>query len=419
MDLANSLIRMVVRSFYETRYILIIDSLFIHSVHVRSEIRDGQTRPVNQEYYYIPLHPVIDAIKYRVSKLTSDVKAQFTPQVERKEYICRRCRAEWTQLEVLGRVGAEGFECDRCGYVLDRADEIEGALVDRSGHEKNSKLMSQLDGILKLLKRIDSVQIPANDFDFAWERKVDVIRDKDRNPATRAPIVVTKKGATVKGVSTTDASSVEVNLYSNAEKGAAELAETEKRKAELEKQNALPSWITTSAISTEASASVKQESATGDSEAGTGVKAEVKSEAQENALDESLNDKVAAYYAAMAAEEEAQRVKEAESDAGSSDDEDDFEDVDFSASATPAESGMVQSETPSLKRDFDELEVKASQAPSEAATPSVVDEPPTHKRLKTEDVNEDENTKEEEQPPAAPKNDAQSDEDDEDEFEDV
>ena len=33
MDLANTLIRSVVRAFYETRHILIVDALFIHSVY--------------------------------------------------------------------------------------------------------------------------------------------------------------------------------------------------------------------------------------------------------------------------------------------------------------------------------------------------------------------------------------------------
>lgn len=33
MDLANTLIRSVVRAFYETRQILIIDALFLHSVY--------------------------------------------------------------------------------------------------------------------------------------------------------------------------------------------------------------------------------------------------------------------------------------------------------------------------------------------------------------------------------------------------
>jgi hypothetical protein len=34
MDLANTLIRSVVRAFYETRHILVVDALFIHSVYV-------------------------------------------------------------------------------------------------------------------------------------------------------------------------------------------------------------------------------------------------------------------------------------------------------------------------------------------------------------------------------------------------
>lgn len=33
MDLANTLIRSVARAFYETRQILVIDALFIHSVY--------------------------------------------------------------------------------------------------------------------------------------------------------------------------------------------------------------------------------------------------------------------------------------------------------------------------------------------------------------------------------------------------
>jgi transcription initiation factor TFIIE subunit alpha len=33
MDLANTLIRSVVRAFYETRHILVVDALFIHSVY--------------------------------------------------------------------------------------------------------------------------------------------------------------------------------------------------------------------------------------------------------------------------------------------------------------------------------------------------------------------------------------------------
>ena len=203
--------------------------------HSRPEIREGQTRPVNREYYYIPLHPVIDAIKYRVSRLTSTIKSQYTPSAERKEFACPRCKAEWTQLEVLSLVGPEGFECQKCGAVLVASDELDGGSgTDRTGHEKNSKLMAQLDTILKLLKQIDSVEVPPNDFDTAWDHKIDVVRNRHTNP-TRAGVAIAKLNG-VKGVSKTDPSTVEVSLTSTAEKSAAEQAEEAARKAYLEKQ---------------------------------------------------------------------------------------------------------------------------------------------------------------------------------------
>lgn len=38
MDLARTLIRSVVRAFYETRHILVVDALFIHSVYDPSRL---------------------------------------------------------------------------------------------------------------------------------------------------------------------------------------------------------------------------------------------------------------------------------------------------------------------------------------------------------------------------------------------
>ena len=38
MDLARTLIRSVVRAFYETRHILVVDALFIHSVYDTSRL---------------------------------------------------------------------------------------------------------------------------------------------------------------------------------------------------------------------------------------------------------------------------------------------------------------------------------------------------------------------------------------------
>ncbi|KAL2005392.1 hypothetical protein VTN00DRAFT_2603 [Thermoascus crustaceus] len=450
MDLANTLIRSVVRAFYETRHILVVDALFIHSVlhaedlafllgmqqkdlrklcgrlredrliavHTRTELRDGSTRPVNREYYYIPLHPVIDAIKYRISRLTSTIKAQYTPSEERKEYICLRCGSEWTELDVLSLVSPEGnFECQNCGAVLERTEDVKGSEgIDRTGHEKNSKLMAQLDKMLKLLKQIDSVEIPPNDFETAWDHKIDVIRNPQTNPTRAAVAVASSKQAAVRGTTRTDANALEVSLTSSAEKSAAEQAEEAARKAALEKQNALPVWHTHSTVSTTAGNVnyIKTET-------DVPVKPEIKTEEEQKPDLEALDDKVAAYYAEMAREKELQAQAEASSaeESDEEEEEDEFEDVggvSASGSATPAITGAAgpgptsapapaaaPSPMAGIKREFDS-ESGSSVPQTAVATPSTpADEGPAAKKVKFEP----EVKKEEE-----------SDEDDE-EFEDV
>lgn len=364
---------------------------------------------MNREYYYIPLHPVIDAIKYRVMRLTSTIKVQYTPSAERKEYVCLRCQAEWTQLEVLSHVGPEGFECQRCGNLLSRTDEIEGGTgADRTGHEKNSKLMAQLDPILKLLKQIDSVEVPPNDFDTAWDHKVDIVRNQYTNPSK--PGVVVARQAAVRGVSKTDAATVEVSLTSSAEKSAEEQAREEARKAALEKQNALPIWHTQSTVSTDIR-QIKTESNGVDIKSEVGIKAEIKEEQKPDV--ESLDDSVAAYYAEMAREKE-REAKEDRSEEDSDEEDDEFEDVGITPSgiSTPANGAAIPAVKPlpslngSFKRELDSD--SGSSAPqTSTATPAALatsDEGPLAKKVKLEpDVKKEEEDSDEE----------------EDEFEDV
>ncbi|RAL02289.1 putative transcription factor TFIIE complex alpha subunit [Aspergillus ibericus CBS 121593] len=454
MDLANTLIRSVVRAFYETRHILVVDALFIHSVlhaedlafllgmqqkdlrklcaklredrlisvNTRAEIRDGSTRPVNREYYYIPLHPVIDAIKYKVSKLTSTIKAQYTPSQERKEYICLRCSAEWTELDVLSLYSEEGFECQNCGAILERTEDVKGAEgIDRTGHEKNSKLMNQLDTMLKLLKQIDTVEIPPNDFDTAWDHKVDVIRNQQTHPTRAAVIVPSKQQEAVRGNTKTDAAALEISLTSSAEKSAAEQAAEAARKAAVEKQNALPVWHTHSTVSTSAGNVPRVKS-----ETDLDIKPEIKSEDEDRKPElDALDDKVAAYYAEMEREKALQAQEDASSAEEDSDDfDEEFEDV-GGVSASDAASPAVNS-TPTtgggaggptsapmnttnssmgIKRELDTDYSSVSASQTAVATPSTGgDEGPASKKIKVEP----EVKKEEE-----------SDEDDDEEFEDV
>lgn len=242
---------------------------------------------------------MVDAIKYKISRLTLTIKAQYTPSEERKEYICLRCGYEWTELDVLSLVGEEGFECQNCGAVLERTEDVKGADgIDRTGHEKNSKLMAQLDGMLKLLKQIDSVEVPPNDFDSAWDHKVDVLRNQHIHPTRTAIAVPSKQQETVRGNAKTDTTALEISLTSTEEKSAAEHAEESARKAAVEQQNALPVWHTHSTVSTGAGnvSSVKTEQ-------DVDIKPEIKDEEERKPNADALDDKVAAYYAEMAREQ--------------------------------------------------------------------------------------------------------------------
>ncbi|KAJ5770636.1 uncharacterized protein N7511_002687 [Penicillium nucicola] len=444
MDLANTLIRTVARAFYETRHILVVDALFLHSVlhaedlaflmgmqqkdlrklcaklredrliavSTRAEIRDGSTRPVNREYYYIPLHPVVDAIKYKVSKLTSNIKAQYTPSEERKEYICLRCGTEWTELDVLSLVGDEGFECQNCGAVLERTEDVKGVEgIDRTGHEKNSKLMAQLDNMLKLLKQIDTVEIPANDFETAWDHKVEVPRNQSTHPVRAAIVVPPKAQDITRPNAKTDAAALEISLTSSEEKSAAEQADEAARKAAVEKQNALPVWHTHSTVnSTPANGQTK-------TDGGNLVKPELAEDEKPN-LD-ALDDKVAAYYAEMEREKALQAQEDASSAEDDSDDE--FEDVEVSGPSGPSTPAMNGGPTSAPSGSFGgagikrELDSGSSAPQSSVGTPSTpADDGPAAKKIKTEpEIKPDPDAE-----PEAKKEAEESDEDDE-EFEDV
>lgn len=364
---------------------------------------------MNRDYYYIPLHPVIDAIKFRVLRLTSTIKAQYTPSEDRKEYICLRCGSEWTELDVLSLYSDEGFECQSCGAILERTEDVKGTEgLDRTGHEKNSKLMAQLEAFTTLLKQIDATEIPINDFETAWDHKVEVIRNQQTHPSKPAIAAAAKQPAAVRGNQRVDAAAIEVSVQSSAEKTAAEQEADAARKAAFEKQNALPVWHTHSTVSTTAG-NVGQMKAETDAE----VKAEIKDEGDEAKPSMDALDDIAAYYAEIAKAKAEEATSPDEDDSDDDEDEDDFEDI--SVVGTPAATTLGQGSTSApalgrspmagIKREL-ESESGSSAPQTTTGTPGTPadEEGPLSKRIKTE---EDAIKKEEE-----------SDEDEE-EFEDV
>ena len=298
--------------------------------HSRLECREGQQRPVNKDYYYVDFHATIDAIKYRIFRLTQKVKDMYKPSEEKKDFTCPRCKAQWTELEVLDNVGPIGFECHRCSGLLEREPDA----GDSTGHAKQSKLMSQLEGLLKMLQQVDSEDIPNNDFDTAFSLAVPVQRDTNVNPVQqRMPSNAPKPPpAAVKGMmSQLVTAQLDVSVTTDSEGTTVEQAAEAQRKANIAAQNALPVWHTTSTVTGESTVAGKKD---GEQQTNGGpLQKEEEDERKISTEDEQLE----AYYAEI----EREREKEAREREAASEDEDegDFEDVlGISPNGTPSSS---------------------------------------------------------------------------------
>ena len=299
------------------------------SSHSRLETREGQQRPINKDYYYVDFHATIDAIKYRIFRLTQKVQDMYKPSEEKKDFYCPRCKARWTELEVVDKPCPMGFLCHRCDGLLEREPDV----GDSTGHAKQSRLMSQLDGLLKMLQQVDSEDIPSNDFDTALSLAVSVDRDKNVNPLQqRVPFnAPNPPPAAVKGMTAQPiAAQLDVSVTTSSERTTAEQAAEAQRNANIAAQNVLPVWHTTSTVTGETTVGKKD----GEQQANGGaLPKEEENEGKVSTEDEQLE----AYYAQMERErEQEEREREAASE---DDDEGDFEDVlGTSQNGTPSSS---------------------------------------------------------------------------------
>lgn len=164
------------------------------------------------------------------------------PASERKEYVCPRCKADYTQLEVLNMVTERGFACERCSAILNHE-------VDRTsaGQEKVMRLNNQLKFVTDLLFRIDAVVVPDNTFENAIQTALPVVRDEQNQVAT-ATVVDPIKPTSVKGLADTGPKKIDIKI-STTDGPTDEEKEAERlRKEKAAKQNALPVWMASSTV---------------------------------------------------------------------------------------------------------------------------------------------------------------------------
>ena len=316
--------------------VVFLSTLTMFVSHSRQEVREGQQRPVNKDYYYIDHHATIDAIKYRIFQLTNTVKDLYKPSEEKKDYHCPRCKAQWTQLEVLDKISSSGeFQCHRCNGILER-DDVSAA--DSAGHERQAKLMQQLEKLLKLMPQIDSQTIPNNDFETAFSLMVPIQRNEEVNPVRKFEPLEKGRGppTAVKGLANTVSQPIEIDLTTSSEKTAAEQAAEAKRKADIAAQNIMPVWHTNSTVTGESTIVSDKDGRLGASSSNLGAFKE--EDEDKKGVDIQEDDEVTKYYAQLEQEKAREAAEEAETD----DEDDEFEDVDVgggpSGAATPSSS---------------------------------------------------------------------------------
>ncbi|KAI1822850.1 hypothetical protein F4861DRAFT_512915 [Xylaria intraflava] len=352
MDLAQQLVRSVSRVFFnspdiDTRHVLIIDALIIHSalrdddlsylmsmnlkdlhricaklrderllqVHVRPELREGQQRPTNRTYYYIDYRQAIDAIKWRVYHIDKAVQGNAKPSSEKKSYFCRRCHAEWTQMEVLDKVDPlRGFRCHRCDDILDFDPEREAG-----GHEQSTKLNNQLRFITDMLPKLDSMIVPENTFEIAHAAARPVVRDATNQAAPSIVVESMAKPTAVRGMANTGPQSISVNITELEGPTEAEREAERERKERIAQANALPEWHVQSTV-------------TGASYSGTNPLPAIRADEEEDTkklndpIDDAMHGEEVNNLFEMLARQQAEEARRKEAEADDSDEEDDQDD---------------------------------------------------------------------------------------------
>ncbi|ROT34790.1 hypothetical protein SODALDRAFT_318009 [Sodiomyces alkalinus F11] len=278
LELAKSLVRSVVRALYDIPNVLIIDALVIHSALKDEDLRfmlgmntkevhrlcgklredrflgsytrheqsnnPEQKRLINKQYYYIDYRQAIDAIKWRVYTADKDVQGTNVPASERKEYFCSRCKAEWTQMEVLDKVSAQGFLCHNCDYPLMHDPERYS-----TGHQESTRLNEQFKFITEMLPRIDDVIIPDNTFDIAISAYKPLAPEVNHGPGSTSFSIL--QPMAVKGLDNLGPKYLSVNISTSNGPSDADKAADQARRDKIAQQNALPSWMSNSTITGE------------------------------------------------------------------------------------------------------------------------------------------------------------------------
>ncbi|KAJ1993867.1 hypothetical protein H4R33_000504 [Dimargaris cristalligena] len=274
MDVVKALVSCVARAFYDTRLVLALDYInyresvrddelarFLRitpreahrvggklkessliKVATRMEARRPEVRALAKTYYYMDYKHFVDVIKWKMWKLQKTITERMQSEVDKKGYACPNCQASYDPLEILHLLDATTglFYCELC-----RTELIENENADQSTHSKEtlSRLMDDCRPIIDLLKKTDSLIIPATNFVSTLQASEDAeaATEKAKNDNPDYELSVARD--------TGAGSSIIKVVFENEETTE---AARKAHEAELDKkrqQNALPAWHMYSTVS--------------------------------------------------------------------------------------------------------------------------------------------------------------------------
>jgi transcription initiation factor TFIIE subunit alpha len=350
------------------------------SVHGRQETKPGAQKTSTVEYWWIDYQRAIDATKYRLHMLQEHLSHLGKSTTEKKDYTCRTCGSEWTQMEVLDNPDPEhrgsGFLCKRCNSLLDYKPQN-----SQDGRPEDDNIVSQfntqLGHILALVETIDKLVVPVTTPESAIENIKPVPKQKEVGGIDTEPLdnlMTRAQPSSVKGLKM--AEKVEIVLTTDSENTAAAQQAEADRRARISAQNRLPEWHTKSTVSGDATRVGHNESL-GDLDSLapiTGENGEKKPVLNNEAFDRFFET----LEAERAQAAQGQDVEEDEEEEESDEDEDEFEDVTSPILKRP----KIEEQTFSPAAIVDSNAIKG---PEPIATP-----------LPDEDVGEDDDSEEEE-----------------------
>ncbi|ODV92106.1 hypothetical protein CANCADRAFT_696 [Tortispora caseinolytica NRRL Y-17796] len=349
MDIIDRLLRAVVRMFYDTKHVLIMEAIIIHKVLTddelakllgiqRKEIRllcaklredrllsemvkkeEGTMhRPIQKTFYYIRYTHAVDSIKWHMSVIENKTKEEMMNQVNSQGFICPMCNSRFSPLEAMSNASPDmsAFLCANCGNQLQEEKQSKSAQL---GQEKLGKLMDQVSFIINSLMKIDEMLVPDNSFESTLANAVPLQETVLHQAYHR------KSSRTAGGLDMTSVPKTQfhVDITTNEQTEEAIRLENE-RKKQLAQQNALPVWHSTSAVSNAAVSATSYSNAD--------LAGGINSEATESELltartaepNKETKDAIAEYYANL------QAAQSADEDEDEEDDEDDeFEELEL------------------------------------------------------------------------------------------